>query len=127
MTTQTNTSSVVEKTFNEETLIEVMTIWEALLEFEIQPDISSDTNAYGEARLNIGACEMRQAVIDVLLNPIKAGWEEICEDYTQSFDWEYVPAFLLEVEPILAKQDVWLLTEADGVAAAKKILKAEQQ
>lgn len=108
--------------FNENSVIDAMCIWEALLEDEVQSNKNKTDSIYSLQREAVGAFAMRQVVLDVLLAPLAAGWREVHNDFNDCFDWEYVPAFLAKAAPYLAGLEDWSLTEDQGVKIAKSLM-----
>lgn len=107
----------------EETALTAMCIWEALLERLSGKD--SD-NVYSQKREEVGACEMRSIVLHILAPAVEAAYDFVKDEYQDPFDWEFVPAFLDLVEPVLSR-GLWAITSIEAEQIGKEILLQYQQ
>ena len=118
MNNQTAFSSV-----EEETVLTVMCIWEALLERMSGKDCD---NVYSQKREEVGACEMRSIVLHLLAPAVEAAYEVVKDEYQDPFDWEFVPSFLELAEPGLSR-GLWAITSIEAEQIGKEILLQYQQ
>jgi hypothetical protein len=107
--------------FDLETATTALCIWEELLNRYSNESI----DAYSRKRDAVGACQMRELVVLKLAPAIELAWETVGEEYTESFDWEFIPEFLTHAEPILSQvnnTDCWNIPDDVAIQIARKII-----
>ena len=105
-----------------DSVVDAMCIWEALLEDEMTCDKNKVESVYTLKRDAIGAYAMRQLVLDVLLNPVRVGWSVIHNDFNDAFDWEYIPAFLAKAAKYFEGEANWSINNEQAEQIAKSIM-----
>ncbi len=103
----------------DETALTAMCVWEELLSIFSQKD---ESNIYTKKKNKIGACSMRQIALDVIVPSVEKAYAAVSEEFSESFDWEFVPRFLQLAEPIYV-QSGFSMSETKAIEIGQAILK----
>jgi hypothetical protein len=106
------------RTITTEQALTAMCVWEELLSIYTH---ENESNAYTIQMSKIGACSMRQLALEVITPSIETAYLAVGKDFTESFDWEFVPEFLKLAEPIYA-QSGFCITEKKAIEIGNNIL-----
>lgn len=101
-----------------ENALTAMCVWEEML--TIFSD-KNESNAYTDQKAKIGACSMRELVLHIITPAVEKAYAAVSDKYSESFDWEFIPAFLQIAEPVYAKSG-FTMSEATAIEIGQQIL-----
>lgn len=94
-----------------------MCVWEDIL-----PRLCDEESIFAVKQDEVGICELRDIALNVIAPAVDVAYEEVGDDYDLPFDWEFVPAFIELVTPILNSSNPWIIGDDQAKAIGKQIL-----
>ena len=94
------------KNINEEHALTAMCIWESLISTYLTKNSASNT--YQKKLHEVGLCEMRSIVLNVLAPSVELAYETLSGEFDYPFDIEFVPSFLSHAEPFLTQKTFFI-------------------